>query len=1256
MKLSVCATTGVKKNVIFTSGPDYKLVMGESLKLCNTPTGLKLASTDDTPVSLDANSKQLGISKSGAAVTFSQKDYYNLQLNKIEYDKKVYSPGDMKLSFCVSSVGSPSDPLSQLLKMSFIDTQCVVEMFGIDCHITPSAAQPVNRVFLAQNYFVNSVSLRYEEAKDENGKVLTCVLQCYSFDYKLKLDSYCTAYTGKKFGNDIFNTIPQLGIQGLEIEYKKGKLLWMGYDKTLKYRSLKPQPQASTKEHDEEIIHPYLVQYNESYYDFISRVAHRCGEFMYFDHGKLQLGLPQDTIQYLSIGYIKSPPGSTNKVLTISPSPLCSYDAIGGNDKTNVTGFTTDYTNKNKPEVTGKVFDMEYASDEYTKIITANDNKYKESGSFGDWIAYKAVGTVLNCDDFITGLTTAVITYGWDYAYSKYWLRSKVSKAYDKSFIKNVTKEASELASPNSQMVYNICNHFYHQIERLEKMEETHKVSLDFSNSLQNKYLGDVVDIKDGLYDAYVITRMHGSFTHDSTDCSSHYAEAVPIFRKAIFTIDDLERVVAPPREKIAHTLSASPMEALVSKNNDPLRMNRVRVKFPWQKSDDKNFSPWIRVAVPFAGSTSGGQANTGGFTMTPSEGEHVMLNFVDGNIERPFVDGSLYDISNIPQIGAKTNVPATYNAEHQTQAIISAKGHGITFKDAPDSNLIMSKIPLWNTIRQCKNAKTFMKEGTPDQVEGFGKNAQVGLVKGGGVVIADGSYYCSISVDANKQAISVNSDYGTVDISAFTGITVTAPNGDITIKGKNVSIEAGNNLSLRAGTNIKKEAKKGATLGMAIASSLASAGMSAIQSWCGVDLKNCFDVSYLRHIYEIFMRPVEGTLSIQSNRNVVMTAGDGKVSIPSNLLSDAYVWNVGGVGTGRAEYNTKDVIDTRTLKKAVSAAETYIDGILNNRNVISQTMGNLLGHYLSLPELHKCKSQAQFLEVLTSNNVQGTPATIDTFLNDAGRSNVDSVGWYNQFKKDYAAFWKKSVDFKKLVRDYEVNFFKAVDFCNINADLQHLPDGIKRITRVEVAENSSLASYIDFVDTEQLTKKLKRAVVVKILQSMEPVKVISAQENANQIGTKRITELSRATPHMANKSVLDNFICDSNNLHWADIAQSLDWVKPEAGNGILDKLAGNPVVSTVLGSVAGAVGLGSYDKDSGKWTPVPSWQKLLNINGAAGPRSLEEISTSGNILVSNSSGESVSLTNNGQDWEHHPNFPEAAAVLRAVITDLNLN
>ena len=118
--------------------------------------------------------------------------------------------------------------------------------------------------------------------------------------------------------------------------------------------------------------------------------------------------------------------------------------------------------------------------------------------------------------------------------------------------------------------------------------------------------------------------------------------------------------------------------------------------------------------------------------------------------------------------------------------------------------------------------------------------------------------------------------------VNAFTGITISAPNGDIKIKGKNVSIEAGNNLSLVSGTNIKN--KFASTYGDGVGYNMVSF-LYDVQTMASKKLgelaESVIDVSLLRSLVETFWRPQEGALSVQSNRYLKLGAGGAKPGYP---------------------------------------------------------------------------------------------------------------------------------------------------------------------------------------------------------------------------------------------------------------------------------------------------------------------------------------------------------------------------------------
>ena len=75
-----------------------------------------------------------------------------------------------------------------------------------------------------------------------------------------------------------------------------------------------------------------------------------------------------------------------------------------------------------------------------------------------------------------------------------------------------------------------------------------------------------------------------------------------------------------------------------------------------------------------------------------------------------------------------------------------------------------------------------------------------------GGIEFTDEHGLYSISMSSDKRAISIDSPLGKVDINAFTGITISAPNGNVRIEGKNIDIVAGNNLSISSGNNINTD------------------------------------------------------------------------------------------------------------------------------------------------------------------------------------------------------------------------------------------------------------------------------------------------------------------------------------------------------------------------------------------------------------------------------------------------------------------
>ena len=124
-----------------------------------------------------------------------------------------------------------------------------------------------------------------------------------------------------------------------------------------------------------------------------------------------------------------------------------------------------------------------------------------------------------------------------------------------------------------------------------------------------------------------------GTFTVTSSTHSyrgsTGYQTSFQISGRSSRTLLELMR---PPLQR---DWSASLVVGVVTNNNDPDQMGRVRVKYP--SLSDSEESNWARVATPSAG-------NARGLLMLPQPDEEVIVGFEHGDTRRPIVVGSVFN------------------------------------------------------------------------------------------------------------------------------------------------------------------------------------------------------------------------------------------------------------------------------------------------------------------------------------------------------------------------------------------------------------------------------------------------------------------------------------------------------------------------------------------------------------------------------------------------------------------------------------
>jgi uncharacterized protein involved in type VI secretion and phage assembly len=104
----------------------------------------------------------------------------------------------------------------------------------------------------------------------------------------------------------------------------------------------------------------------------------------------------------------------------------------------------------------------------------------------------------------------------------------------------------------------------------------------------------------------------------------------------------------------------------IVTNNQDPDNMGRVKVKFPWLSDTDESY--WARLATPMAGKDRG-------IYVLPDIDDEVLIAFEHGDVRFPYVLGALWN-------GQDTPPEQNSDGKNNIRMIKSRSGHIIRLND----------------------------------------------------------------------------------------------------------------------------------------------------------------------------------------------------------------------------------------------------------------------------------------------------------------------------------------------------------------------------------------------------------------------------------------------------------------------------------------------------------------------------------------------------------------------------------------------
>ena len=404
-----------------------------------------------------------------------------------------------------------------------------------------------------------------------------------------------------------------------------------------------------------------------------------------------------------------------------------------------------------------------------------------------------------------------------------------------------------------------------------------------------------------------------------------------------------------------------------------------------------------------------------------------------------------------------------------------------------------------------------------------------------GGIEFTDEHGLYSISMSSDKRAISIDSPLGKVDINAFTGITISAPNGNVRIEGKNIDIVAGNNLSISSGNNIAShfwhmKDKKWKEGWKDFGKTMVTDVLSKIE---------VIDMNLIRTAFETIVRPCGGTMLIKSNRYLCFEAGKGEAQIAGrqtvkqlglrntfkHLKPDLFETtiqynpnNPNPVATNRIPIHINNVI--QAIEAAKKAFDTINANMLSAKDAYSDAYSKYHAAATALTN--------QYVNTIPQDFASLYPNNIDSFnavqmQNKPQPHKLYALERYKEIKTYVNVLNENAL----YIKDMHLTSDKIwADFKNVYLQdtvvSQLINTQIIETSLKNLFDNSTTQNYLSNNGPQDLGVNLKRALVYEILNLL--------------INNQTTTETQDSTHCSVNKISLGQQIQAYDNTQWGNL------------------------------------------------------------------------------------------------------------------------
>lgn len=200
-------------------------------------------------------------------------------------------------------------------------------------------------------------------------------------------------------------------------------------------------------------------------------------------------------------------------------------------------------------------------------------------------------------------------------------------------------------------------------------------------------------------------------------------------------------------------------MVATVTNNQDPNGLNRVKLKFPLRENEHE--TDWAPITSLMSGSSMG-------TLFVPEVGDEVLVAFLLGNMNQPFVIGSLWN---------KNKKPPAKDEKNNIRKIYSRAGHELIFDDTENAGKVTLKT----------------KQGIKLEIDDQNEKITLGTKSDAQSIVMAGSSAGTVTIKSGTNKITIDNK-GDIKIESTK---------EITLKSTQINLEATAAMKVKGGAKL---------------------------------------------------------------------------------------------------------------------------------------------------------------------------------------------------------------------------------------------------------------------------------------------------------------------------------------------------------------------------------------------------------------------------------------------------------------------